>query len=104
MKHKILLFPAFCCALLISTSSNAQTTTTTTTTNPDGSVTTQEVTTQEPAAQPTTTQPTTGNSRNVVGPAGVTGTIRRVNRRDEYRQNEDLDDLEDALEDRPRRR
>ena len=99
MDTPLLLLPTFCRALLISTSSNAQTTTTTTTTNPDGSVTTQEVTTQEPAAQPTT-----GNSRNVVGPAGVTGTIRRVNRRDEYRQNEDLDDLEDALEDRPRPR
>jgi hypothetical protein len=87
MKNKIRVMPAFCCALLMSTSSIAQTTTTTTTTNPDGSVTTQETTTQE------TTQGTTGNSRNLVGPAGVTGTIRRVERRDDYRQEQDKEVL-----------
>ena len=70
--------------------------TTTTTTNPDGSTTVEETTTN-------TSDTNSTNNHNIVGPAGVTGTIRHVNRRDEYRKQEDLDDLEDAIQDRPNR-
>lgn len=67
--------------------------TTTTTTNPDGSTTVEETTMNTSDANST-------NNHNIVGLAGVTGTIRRVNRCDEYRKQ---DDLEDAIQDRPNR-
>jgi hypothetical protein len=100
MNRNILLSPAFFCAFLLSTSINAQTTTTTTTTNPDGSVTTQETTTQEPAPAPAPTS----TAPKALGPKGVAGTLRRVERRDDYRKEQDLEKLDDALEDRPRSR
>lgn len=37
----------------------------------------------------------------LLGPAGVSGTLRRIDRRDDYRREEDLEDLGDALEGRP---
>ena len=79
----------FCSALLVGTSSFAETTTTTTT-NPDGSTTTEETTT------------TDANGVPLVGPAGVTGAIRRSDRRQDYRQEQDLEDLGDAVNNRPR--
>ncbi len=93
MKQKIVLWTSFCSALLVATSSFADTTTTTTTTNPDGSTTTVEGTTT-----------TDVNSVPLVGPAGVTGTIRRSDRRQDRRLEEDLGDLGDAVGDRPRTR
>ena len=83
----------FCSALLVGTSSFAETTTTTTTTNPDGSTTTVEETTA-----------TDANGVPLVGPAGVTGAIRRSDRRQDYRMEQDLEDLGDAVNDRPRAR
>lgn len=64
-------------------------TTTTTTTNPDGSTTVEETTTPEPAAPAVRTTP------KIIGPAGVTGTIRRSDRRQDRRLEEDLEDLKD---------
>ena len=89
MKQKTLLLMTFCSALLVGTSSFAETTTTTTT-NPDGSTTTEETTT------------TDANGVPLVGPAGVTGAIRRSDRRQDYRQEQDLEDLGDAVNNRPR--
>jgi hypothetical protein len=108
MKSNALLFTAFCCAFLASATSSAETTTTTTTTtNPDGTTTTtveETTTTGEPETTPQETQPASQPAgRKLVGPAGVTGTIRRADRRQDRRLEEDLDDLEDALEGRPRR-
>ena len=91
MKQKTLLLMTFCSALLVGTSSFAETTTTTTT-NPDGSTTTEETTT------------TDANGVPLVGPAGVTGAIRRSDRRQDYRLEQDLEDLGDAVNDRPRAR
>jgi len=62
---------------------------TTTTTNPDGSTTVVETTTTEPAA------PAVGTTPKIIGPAGVTGTIRRSDRRQDRRLEEDLEDLKD---------
>ena len=91
MKQKTLQLMTFCSALLVGTSSFAETTTTTTT-NPDGSTTVEETTT------------TDANGVPLVGPAGVTGAIRRSDRRQDYRLEEDLEDLGDAAKDRPRSR
>ena len=91
MKQKTLLLMTFCSALLVGTSSFAETTTTTTT-NPDGSTTVEETTT------------TDANGVPLVGPAGVTGAIRRSDRRQDYRLEQDLEDLGDAAKDRPRSR
>jgi hypothetical protein len=57
------------------------TTTTTTTQNSDGTTTTtvEETTTTESAAQPKATGP------KLIGPTGVTGTIRRSDRRQDRR-------------------
>ncbi len=91
MKQKTLLLMTICSALLVGTSSFAETTTTTTT-NPDGSTTVEETTS------------TDANGVPLVGPAGVTGAIRRSDRRQDYRMEEDLEDLGDAAKDRPRSR
>ena len=91
MKQKTLQLMTFSSALLVGTSSFAETTTTTTT-NPDGSTTVEETTT------------TDANGVPLVGPAGVTGAIRRSDRRQDYRMEEDLEDLGDAVNDRPRAR
>jgi hypothetical protein len=91
MKQKTLLLMTFCSALLVGTSSFAETTTTTTT-NPDGSTTVEETTA------------TDANGVPLVGPAGVTGAIRRSDRRQDYRMEQDLEDLGDAAKDRPRSR
>lgn len=69
------------------------TTTTTSTTNADGSTTVEETTTTD---TPESTTP------NLIGPTGVTGTIRRSDRRQDRRLEEDLEDLGDAIERRPR--
>jgi hypothetical protein len=108
LKRNALLFMAFYCALLASATGSAETTTTTTTTtNPDGTTTTtveETTTTGEPETTSQETQPASQPvGRKLVGPAGVTGTIRRADRRQDRRLEEDLDDLEDALEGRPRR-
>jgi len=92
MKQKTLLLMTFSSALLVGASSFAETTTTTTT-NPDGSTTTVEETTT-----------TDANGVPLVGPAGVTGAIRRSDRRQDYRLEQDLEDLGDAVDDRPRAR
>ena len=58
------------------------TTTTTTVTNPDGTTTTTvEETTTESAPPPQ-------NQRNLVGPAGATGVIRRSDRRQDRRDGD----------------
>jgi len=75
MQHETLLWLTFC--------------TTTTTTNPDGSTTVEETTT------------TDANGVPLVGPAGVTGAVRRSDRRQDRRLQEDLEDLGDAVEKRP---
>ena len=69
------------------------TTTTTTTTNADGSTTVEEST--------TTTEPSEVTGPKLIGPAGVTGTIRRSDRRQDRRLEEDLEDLGDAIDRRP---
>jgi len=92
-KQKTILITSLFYALLVSYSASAETTTTTTTTNPDGSTTVQETTTQ-----------TTTTGTNVIGPTGVTGTIRRSNRRQDRRMEEDLENLGDAAKNRPRSR
>ncbi len=103
MKRSVLLSALFYGGLLASSASNAETTTTTTTTtNPDGTSTTtvEETTTTDEASS------SRGTDRNLVGPAGVTGTIRRSDRRQDYRQEQDLEDLKDAgdaINRRPRR-
>ena len=76
---------------IVSEANSEETTTTTTTTNPDGSTTVVESTTTDDAGVP------------LVGPTGVTGTIRRSDRRQDRRMEEDLEDLGDAVQDRPRR-
>ncbi len=96
MKRSSLLLTIFYCSLLASTASNAETTTTTTTTNPDGSTTVEETTTTDESSSQVT-------DRNLIGPAGVTGTIRRSDRRQDRRQEEDLDNLGDAIDRRHRR-
>ena len=73
--------------LLISSSGYAQTTTT----NPDGSTTTEETTTTEQKS-----------GVPLVGPAGVTGAVRRHERREDRRMEEDIEDLRDAAGDRAR--
>ena len=82
MKRKTLLVTAFFYSLLAVAASSADTTTTTTTTtNPDGTTTTtveETTSTEEPETTPQAT-------RNLVGPTGVTGTIRRSDRRQDRR-------------------
>lgn len=83
MKWNILLLTAFYFSLLAVAASNAETTTTTTTTTqPDGSTTTtvEETTTTDEAESPSQ-----ATDRNLIGPAGVTGTIRRSDRRQDRR-------------------
>jgi hypothetical protein len=72
------------CIGVLTVASTAQTTTTTTTTtsNADGTTTTEEVTTTEGTS--TNVEVITGG-RNLVGPTGVTGTIRRADRRQDRR-------------------
>lgn len=83
----------FCTALALLFINNCQasTTTTTTTKNADGSTTTvEETTTSESSSTP-----------NLIGPKGATGVIRRSDRRQERRLEEDLDNLDDAIDRRP---
>ncbi len=67
-------------------------TTTTTTTNPDGSTT---------VVEQTAPPPPVNSAPKLIGPAGVTGTIRRSDRRQDRRLEEDLEDLGDAIDRRP---
>jgi len=91
IKQETPLWITFCGALLVATPSLADTTTTTT--NSDGSTTTVEETTT-----------TDANGVPLVGPAGVTGAVRRSDRRQDRRLEEDLEDLGDAVGNRPRAR
>lgn len=76
----------FGCLLSGSLMAQSTTTTTTTTTNPDGSTTTtvEETTTESSSGgdDVSTAQP------KLVGPTGVTGTIRRADRRQDRRGDE----------------
>jgi len=65
-------------AMLLATASFAETTTTTTTTDEDGSTTT--------TVEETTT--TDDNDVDLIGPTGVTGTIRRSDRRQDRRDGD----------------
>ncbi len=72
-----------CFALFaLISASNCLADTTTTTTNPDGSTTVVE-TTEAPSSA-------TAPTRRLIGPTGVTGTIRRSDRRQDRRLEEDL--------------
>jgi len=85
------------CAMFLTSNCFADTTTTTTV-NPDGSTTVVETSTTPappPAAAPVGTAP------KLIGPKGVTGTIRRSDRRQDRRLEEDLEDLSDAVDRRP---
>lgn len=73
-------------------------TTTTTTTNPDGSETVEQTTT-EPTPPAETSQNKSGPK--IIGPTGATGVIRRSDRRQDRRLEEDLDNLQDAIDSRP---
>jgi hypothetical protein len=74
--------------LMVPVVASAQTTTTTTTTtNADGSTTT---TVEETVAQDSDEDSNQSADRNLVGPTGVTGTIRRADRRQDRRMEEDL--------------
>ncbi|RLA20181.1 MAG: hypothetical protein DRQ62_10890 [Gammaproteobacteria bacterium] len=64
---------------------------TTTTSNPESGMTVVE----QPAAPPVKSAP------KLIGPTGVTGTIRRSDRRQDRRLEEDLEDLGDAIDRRP---
>ena len=82
-KSGALLVATLCCGLLAGGAVSAQTTTTTTTTtHPDGTTTTtvEETTTPQPEAPPPQS-----TAPNLIGPAGVTGTIRRSDRRQDRR-------------------
>lgn len=59
-------------------------------------------TSSAPAPAPTTQEAAPGGG--LVGPKGVTGTIRRSDRRQDRRLEEDLEDLGDAVGGRPRAR
>jgi len=92
IKRNTLLFTIFCSSLFVITASHAETektTTTTTTTNPDGSTTTTVEETTATPEEKTSTQETEAvpvvGGRNIVGPTGVTGTIRRSDRRQDRR-------------------
>ncbi len=89
MKQKALLLATFCSAMLAGAPAYADSSTTTTTTNPDGSTTVEETTTTDTNGVP------------IVGPTGVTGAIRRSDRRQDRRLEEDI---KDAVGDRPRAR
>ena len=83
-KSWALLVATLCCGLLAGGAVNAETTkTTTTTTHPDGTTTTtvEETATSQPEASP----PPQSTAPNLIGPAGVTGTIRRSDRRQDRR-------------------
>lgn len=56
------------------------------------------------APPPETTTQESAPGGGVIGPKGVTGTIRRADRRQDRRLEEDLEDLGDAVEGRPRGR
>lgn len=64
----------------------------TTTTNPDGSTTT---TVEETHVEEAPEGSSTDAGGNLIGPTGVTGTIRRSDRRQDRRLEEDLEDLDD---------
>jgi hypothetical protein len=78
---------AFLVSFLLPMTATAQETTTTittTTTNADGTTTTTEETTS--TQETTAAQETTISGVKLVGPTGVTGTIRRSDRRQDRRQ------------------
>lgn len=90
IKRSTLLLTIFYSGLLVITASHAETEeTTATTTNRYGSTTTtvEETTTTREEKTPTQeieTVPVVGG-RNIVGPTGATGTIRRSDRRQDRR-------------------
>ena len=77
---------------IILTSNSFAGTSTTTTTSSDGSTTVVETTDAAPASSSDVSEP------KLVGPTGVTGTIRRSDRRQDRRLEEDLEDLGDAVD------
>jgi hypothetical protein len=81
MKH---IFLAAGISLFLLPAVGMAETTTTTTTHADGSKTVVEETT---TTTPEQTQAATPSPRRIIGPAGITGTIRRSNRRQNRRQN-----------------
>ena len=86
-KSRSVLAATFWCGLLAGATSSAETTTTTTTTtHPDGTTTTtvEETTTSQPEAPP----PPQSTAPNLIGPTGVTGTIRRSDRRQDRRNGD----------------
>ena len=91
MKKYIIYF-AFLSFAVNNCLADSTTTTTTSTTNADGSTTVEETTMTDTLE---TTTP------NLIGPTGVTGTIRRSDRRQDRRLEEDLEDLGDAIDRRP---
>ena len=85
-RAKGLLVTLVCAGLLIAAVAGADTkTTTTTTTHPDGTTTTtvEETTTSGDSSSDDTDYQT--RQRNIVGPTGATGTIRRSDRRQDRR-------------------
>jgi hypothetical protein len=84
-RTKGLLVTLVCAGLLIAAVAGADTkTTTTTTTHPDGTTTTVEETTTSGDSSSDDTDYQT-RQRNIVGPTGATGTIRRSDRRQDRR-------------------
>ncbi len=72
----------------------------TTTINPDGSTTVVETSTTAAPPPPLAAAPV-GTAPKIIGPKGVTGTIRRSDRRQDRRLEEDLKDLNDAVDRNP---
>ena len=75
---------------------------TTATEEAEAAAATEEAAAAEEAAEPVEAVPAPASSApNLVGPAGVTGVLRRAERRDDYRQEEkieDLKELDDAID------
>ena len=63
---------------------------------------TSDTTSTAPPPAPTTTTPV--RQPKLIGPTGATGVIRRSDRRQDRRFEEDLEDLGDAIDRKPRAR
>ena len=93
--HRISLVGALIFSVSTPTLIYAQTTTTTTTTtvNADGSTTT---TVEETVVEQDTAEETSPDDGvDLIGPTGVTGTIRRSDRRQDRRREDDLEEIFD---------
>lgn len=89
----VLSLPLVCGGLLAANPVYAETTTTTTTTtvtHPDGSTTktVQEATSDAPASATEQTAPAASTAPNIIGPTGVTGVMRRSDRRQDRREGD----------------